>query len=103
MLDEIKNIKTDNSSISYFGILISVILFIIAGILFYKDKESFQIFIWLGVVLISLGIMLPTIIKPFYLIWMKFSRVLGWFMTRLILCLLFYIILSPINGDEKLH
>ena len=97
MLDEIKNIKTGKKAIREFGILIGIILFIISGVLFYKEKESFEIFIWLSVVIVSLGLMLPIILKPFYLIWMTFAIILGWFMTRLILSILFYVIISPIG------
>ena len=32
-----------------------------------------------------------------YLLWMNFAVLLGWFMTRFILGLLFYIIVSPIG------
>ena len=97
MPDEIKNIKTGKKAIREFGILIGIILFIIAGVLFYQEKESFEIFIWLSVVIVSLGLMLPIILKPFYLIWMTFAIILGWFMTRFILSILFYVIISPIG------
>ena len=40
---------------------------------------------------------MPVIIKPFYLLWMNFAILLGWFMTRLILGLLFYIVMSSIG------
>mgnify|MGYP000507074607 CR=1 FL=1 len=97
MPDEIKNIKTGKKAIREFGILIGIILFIIAGVLFYKEKESFEIFIWLSVVIVSLGLMLPIILKPFYLIWMTSAAILGWFMTRFILSFFFYIVISPIG------
>ena len=38
----------------------------------------------------------------FYLVWMNFAVVLGWFMTRLILGLLFYIVVSPISLISRL-
>ena len=37
------------------------------------------------------------ILKPFYLIWMIFAVILGWVMTRVILSMLFYLILTPIG------
>ena len=36
-------------------------------------------------------------LKPFFLIWMIFATILGWLMTRLILSLVFYLILTPIG------
>ena len=97
MISDISNIRKDNKAIRDFGFLIGLILLIIAGILFYKEREPYLLFIILGITSIGLGLGLPIVIKPLYLVWMNFAVLLGWFMTRLILGLLFYIIVSPIS------
>ena len=97
MLEEIKNIKSEKSDLRKFGITIGVILLIIAGFLFWKEKESFQILLTFGVTLCILGIVIPFILKPIYWVWMIFATILGWIMTRVILSLLFYIIVTPIG------
>ncbi len=97
MLEEIKNIKSEKSDLRKFGITIGVILLIIAGFLFWKEKESFQILLTFGVTLCILGIAIPFILKPIYWVWMIFATILGWIMTRVILSLLFYIIVTPIG------
>ena len=45
MLEEIKNIKSEKSDLRNFGIIVGIILLIISGFLFWKEKESFQIFL----------------------------------------------------------
>ena len=97
MLEEIKNIKSEKSDLRKFGITIGVILLIIAGFLFWKEKESFQILLTFGVIIFFLGIAIPFILKPIYWVWMIFATILGWIMTRVILSLLFYIIFTPIG------
>jgi len=97
MYDDFKNIRTDNKAIRDFGILIGIILLIIAGILFYKERASYELIIFFGIAFIGLGLGKAIILKPFYSIWMYFAVVLGWLMTRLILGLLFYIVVSPIS------
>ena len=97
MLEEIKNIKSEKSDLRKFGITIGVILLVIAGFLFWKEKESFQILFTFGVTLCILGIAIPFILKPIYWVWMIFATILGWIMTRVILSLLFYIIVTPIG------
>ena len=97
MLEEIKNIKSEKSDLRKFGITIGVILLIIAGFLFWKEKESFQILLTFGLTLCILGIVIPFILKPIYWVWMIFATILGWIMTRVILSLLFYIIVTPIG------
>ena len=97
MLEEIKNIKSEKSDLRKFGITIGVILLIIAGFLFWKEKESFQTLLTFGITSCILGIGIPFILKPIYWVWMIFATILGWIMTRVILSLLFYIILTPIG------
>ena len=102
MYDDFKNIRKDNKAIRDFGILIGFILLIIAGIFFYKERESYILIFWLGIAFIGLGLGMPIILKPFYLVWMNFAVVLGWLMTRLILGLLFYVVVSPIGLISRL-
>ena len=102
MLEEIKNIKSEKSDLRKFGIIIGVILLVIAGFLFWKEKESFQILLTFGVTLCILGIVIPFILKPIYWVWMIFATILGWIMTRVILSLLFYLIFTPIGFIGKL-
>ena len=97
MIDEIKNIKSGKSNLRKFGIIVGTVLLIIAGLLFWKEKESFQLFLVIGTVLFLAGIAIPFTLKPIYWVWMTFATILGWFMTRVILCLLFYAVITPIG------
>ena len=97
MLEEIKNIKSEKSDLRKFGITIGVILLVITGFLLWKEKESFQIFLATSIVLFLTSITIPTILKPIYFIWMVLGNILGWFTTRVILSLLFYIIFTSIG------
>ena len=102
MLEEIKNIKSEKSDLRKFGITIGTIFLIVAGFFFWKEKESFQLFLTIGITLFAVGIVIPVILKPVYWVWMVFATVLGWFMTRVILSLLFYVILTPIGLIARL-
>jgi hypothetical protein len=97
MFDEIKHIKTGKRDLRSFGVTIGTILLLIAGFLFYKEKESFQIFLYIAGAFIGFGLIIPIILKPIYIVWMAFAVILGWFMTRVILSLLFYVIITPIG------
>lgn len=97
MFDEIKHIKTGKTELRSFGVTIGIILLLVAGFLFYKEKESFQIFLYIAGTFIGFGLVIPIILKPIYIVWMTFAVVLGWFMTRVILSLLFYVIITPIG------
>ena len=102
MLEEIKNIKTGKKDLRNFGITLGIIFLIISGFLLYKEKESFQLFIYVASLFIGLGLIFPIVLKPIYLVWMIFSVILGWFMTRLVLSLLFYFVITPIGISLRL-
>ena len=97
MLEEIKHIKTGKKDLRSFGFIIGIILLLIAGFLFYREKESFQTFLYIAGAFIGFGLIIPIILKPIYIVWMTFAVILGWFMTRVILSLLFYVIITPIG------
>ena len=97
MGEEIKNIKSKKSDLRNFGITVGIILLIISGFLFWREKELFQIFLAIGITLFLTAIAIPVFLKPFYWIWMIFAIILGWFMTLLILSLLFYVVFTSIG------
>ena len=97
MIEEIENIKSEKSDLRKFGIMVGTVLLIIAGLLFWKEKESFQLFLVIGNVLFIAGIAIPFTLRPIFWVWMTFATILGWFMTRVILSLLFYAVFTPIG------
>ena len=97
MIEEIKNIKSEKSDLRKFGITVGLILMIVSGFLFWKEKESFQILITSGAILLILGVTIPVILKYIYWVWMIFATIIGWIMTRVILSLMFYAIITPIG------
>ena len=97
MIEEIKNIKSEKSDLRKFGITVGLILMIVSGFLFWKEKESFQILITSGAILLILGVTIPVILKYIYWVWMIFATIIGWIMTRVILSLMFYVIFTPIG------
>ena len=97
MLDEIKKIQSSKREVKNFGLTIGLILLLIAGFLFYKENALYLLVLYISAFFIGLGITLPRLLKPFYLIWMTFALALGWIMTRLILSLLFFVIIASIK------
>jgi len=102
MKEDLKNISTTNKDIKKFGFLIGGVLIAISLFLIWKDVSSYKIIMPLGVIFILFGQFLPTILKPIYLAWMTFAVILGWIMTRVILTVIFYLIVTPIGLIAKL-
>jgi hypothetical protein len=102
MFEEIKNIQTTNKDIRSFGITIGIILFIISAMLLYYENELYQLIAIIASIFIGLGLILPILLKPIYLVWMIFAVILGWIMTRVILSIIFYLIMTPIGLITRL-
>ena len=102
MLEEIKNIPYSKRDIRSFGITMGIILFIISGLLMYYNKEIYQITGIIALTFVGLGLIIPVVLKPLYFVWMTFAAILGWVMTRVILSLVFYLIITPIGLLTKL-
>ena len=97
MIEEIKNIPNSNKDIRSFGFTIGIILFIVSGVLFYFGKESYQITVIIASIFMGLGLIIPQLLKPIYFVWMTFAAILGWIMTRVILSIVFYLVMTPIG------
>ncbi len=102
MFDEIRNIKSNKKDLKSFGLTIGIVFLIITGILFYVENNLSSNFIYLAIFFIFSGIIFPIILKPLYFIWMMFAVILGWIMTRVILSITYYFIITPITILSKI-
>ena len=102
IFEDIRNIKSGRKELREFGITIGAVLLIISGLAVWSGKASYGYFITFGFLSIVLGLIAPGILKPFQKVWMAFSAVIGFFMSRLILALLFYGVMTPIGLLMKL-
>ena len=95
--EEFKHIKESKKDLRKFGLTVGGVLVIISGFLFYFEKSSAIYFGAIGAVLILCGIFYPGILKPLNKLWMGLAIILGFGMSRLILTILFYLVLTPIS------
>ena len=102
ILEEIKNIKESKRDLKKFGLTIGIAFIVISVILAISKKNSAIYFGTAGFLITLIGLTAPKVLKPLNKAWMTLSIILGWFMTRVILIILFYIALTPIGLLSKL-
>ena len=95
--EELKLIIEDKQSLRKFGLTVGSVLLVIGITLYLLEKSSFIYFGGIGIILILFGLALPNVLKPINKIWMTLAIILGWFMSRVILIILFYLIITPIG------
>jgi len=100
--EEIKNIKEEKTDLRKFGVTVGIVILLISAALYLLDKDSFIYFGIIGILLLLFGIILPNLLKPLNKVWMTLAIILGWFMSRVILFILYYVIITPIGFFLKL-
>jgi len=100
--EEIKAISSTRRDLRNFGLVVGGGFLIFGGLLFWREKTLWPYFGGAGLGLALLGLAAPPVLKPLQKIWMKLAVVMGWFMTRLILSVLFYLVLTPIALGGRL-
>jgi hypothetical protein len=95
--EELKLIKEDKRSLRKFGLTVGTVLLLIGFAFYLFDKSSFFYFGGIGLILILFGLASPNVLRPVNKVWMTLAIILGWFMSRVILIILFYLIITPIG------
>ena len=68
------------------------------GSIVYFKSGNFDVAGWLwgiGLLFLILGFILPSILRPVYRIWMLLAYFIGGIVSRVILTVLFYVVLTP--------
>ena len=102
MFEELNSIKSSRKDLKNFGVAIGLVLMIIGVFLFVREKDLFIYFFSVGLALIIISVITPVILKPIYKIWMIFAVIIGWIMTRVILSVLFFLIITTIGIFTRL-
>jgi len=90
-----KNKQNQISELRKFGIIMTVFLALLGGLFLWRGKHCYWYFFVISLLFAGCGLVRPSALQPIYSAWMKLSRIIGWFMSRLILIILFYLVMNP--------
>lgn len=102
MIEEIANIKSGKRELRQFGITIGIVLGFLGGLLFFRQKAYYFYFLAFSGIFLFFGLIAPILLKPIQKIWMSLAILIGWVVTRVILIILFYLVVTPIGLAAKL-
>ena len=97
ILDEIKNIKGTKQELRKFGFIIGLVLLLFGVLFWWKGKSFYLGFLVSSFLFLFSALVYPQLLKLVHFVWMSIALVLGYIMTRVILCLLFYLLLTPLS------
>jgi len=102
IIQAIRNINSGRRERQKFGITVGIILGLLGGLFFWRERDYYSYFLILSTVFLFFGLVLPVLLKPIHKIWMTLAIFIGWFMSRFILSVLFYLVLTPIGLSMRL-
>jgi len=102
IVEEIKTIKSGKSDLCQFGITMGIVLILFGGLFLWCDKDYYIYLFIIAAAFIILGLAVPFVLKPIHKVWMTISIILGWIMTRVILSILFYLVVTPTSWLARL-
>ncbi|MEX1054605.1 MAG: SxtJ family membrane protein [Rhodothermales bacterium] len=99
--EEIRNIDAGKKALRSFGLVVGGVFLGIAVVVFWRAEWTFvtsvKILGALGSVLVVFGLVAPTLLRPVYRVWMAIAVILGFIMTRVLLTLVFFLVVTPIG------
>ncbi|MBM2832873.1 MAG: hypothetical protein HW406_34 [Candidatus Brocadiaceae bacterium] len=95
--EEINNIKSGRHELRKFGITIGIVLLLVGGFAWWRGKDYYFYFLGTSELFLFLALVTPSVLKPINKIWMTLAILMSWVMTRVILCILFYLGITPIG------
>lgn len=96
--DELGLLEISKVVLRKFGLLVGGV-FLLIGVWIYYSSQSLIgiIFLSIGVLLFVFGILLPDLLLRVYKVWMGLAFALGWIVSRVLLIILFYLVITPIG------
>ena len=85
----------NEASPSKTALVVGSVLTALAAWNFYRGRAVAWILAGLGVALLLTGLFLPPVARRFHALWMRVAAVLGFVNTRIILCLMYYGVMTP--------
>jgi len=97
--DELYHLRLSEKELKKFGLLVGSVFVVLSGIGIYRGWSivGTGTLLLAGIVLLSCGMFLPESLKQAYRVWMAAAFAIGWLVSRLILLILFYFVLTPVG------
>lgn len=91
-------LKLDKITLKKFGLTMGVAFLFFTGLFLFRHKSAVAGYsLAIASVFFISGFIFPILLKPLYIIWMRFAFMLSWINTRIILIILFYLVFTPVG------
>jgi len=92
-----EKLNLDKNNLKKFGITIGMVFLLITIFVSIRHQHSILTTSIISIIFFILTSVSPVLLKPLYILWMRLAYLLTWINTRLILCIIFYLVFTPIG------
>jgi hypothetical protein len=100
--EEVRSVKDDRASLRKFGLTMGIALAAFGALFLWRGRAVAPYLLIIAAAFSFLALLAPRSLRLVQRVWMTLAIVLGWFMTRLLLVIVFYVGVTPIALIAKL-
>jgi len=100
--EEIKNIKTEKQDLKKFGLTLGIVSLFWIGLFSWHRKVWYPFLLILPGTLVFSAYLYPFILKLPYKVLRSLFIIINWVITRLVLCIVFYFVMTPTSIIARL-
>jgi hypothetical protein len=103
MIDkEIEQMSASPRVLRKFGLLVGGVFLLLGGWFLFRHKPAWPYFIAPGALLFVAGLVMPRCLKRIYVLWMAFGFMLGAVVSKIILTVFYFLVMTPIGLIARL-
>jgi polyferredoxin len=88
----------DRKDLKQFALILGIVLLILAGLNWWREHASVAVvMVVIAIASELIALIKPVLIKPVFIVLTTIAKGIGWFNTRLLLSLVFYLMMAPIG------
>src|SRR3989338_9101691 len=96
-LKELNEIPSSKTDLRKFGWTLGIAFGLFGAFFWWRGKSLASYFWGLSVFFLFFGTFIPVLLKPIQKVWMTLALLMGFVMTRVILAVVFYLVITPIG------
>jgi len=100
--DEYQKLDRSPRALRRFGIIVGAAMLVVGTLLLLGDRKAGGPFLSFGVLLVVAATFAPSVLRYVYRPWMTMAFAMSWLITRLILTLVFFLVVTPIGLLQRL-
>lgn len=100
--DEYQKLDRSSRALRRFGFTVGSVLLLLGCFLWWRQRSAGWPLISIGTVLVMAAALAPRTLKWVHGAWMILALALGWVMTRVLLTIVFYLVVTPVGLLQRL-